>query len=223
MPNGARHILGAAIGLILTPVITAGLMLGTERLLRGFQTFRFTETDYRLGGLILAGVGLLLGLIVGSRMSPLTSLIPGLTFTAVGVLWVVAPRWIAEKTNNLPGTLENGYRYVGPYGIFLLLGVLLLVASLFPSRWAARDRQPAGSSYEYETANRPYSQSPSAGQPQQQPPGPGQRPAPYLPGSGAAPEYSAPSGSGHQLPSSGTEHEGGAGGWTQMYGSGGRS
>lgn len=202
MPNGARHILGAAIGLILTPVIAGGLMLGTERLLRGFATFRFDEPDYQLGGLILAGVGLLLGVLVGSRISPLASLLPGLVFSAAGVLWVVAPRWIAEQTTDLlPNELARGYQYVGPYGVLLFLGVLLLVSSLFPARWAARHPAPGGGYEQQEAPTLPYGQNPAAGQPQA---GAGQRPAPYLPGS--------------PTPASG----GDAGGWTQMYGSGGQ-
>lgn len=217
MPNGARHILGAAIGLILTPVIAAGLMFGSERLLRGFQTFRFAESDYRIGALVLGGTAVLLGLLVGSRISPLASLIPGLTFSTIGVLWALTPQWIVERGNDLlPRTLERGYMVIAPYGVLLVLGVLLLVASLFPTRWAPR--QPAGSGgSSYEASPLPYGQNPAAGQGQ---PGAGQRPAPYVPGS-PAPAYSPPPASGHQLPRSGSEHEGGAGGWTQMYGSGG--
>jgi hypothetical protein len=206
MPNGARHVLGAAIGLILTPVIAGGLMLGTERLLRGFATFRFDEPDYRLGGLILAGVGLVLGVLVGSRISPLASLIPGVVFSTAGVLWVVSPRWIAEQTRDLPNELARGYQYVGPYGVLLFLGVLLLVASLFPARWAVRHPAPGagGTGYEQEAPTLPYGQNPAAGQPQAVP---GRRPSPYVPGS----------------PPPGSPPEGGAGGWTQMYGSGGRN
>ena len=223
MPNGARHILGAAIGLILTPVTAAGLMFGTERLYRGLTAFQLDDSHYRMGGLVLAGTALLLGVLVGSRISPLASLIPGVAFSTIGVLWLLAPRWTADKTigrsaDLLPGVLARGYRDIGPSGPLLILGVLLLVASLFPARWAARQRAVVGggSPYENDAPTQPYGQGPQPGQQADA----GQRPGPYLPGS-SAPVFPPPAASGHHLPSSGSDLEGGAGGWTQMYGTGG--
>lgn len=202
MPNGARHAIGVVAGLVLTPVLAAGLMLGTDRFARTFTALRPGGPDRWVGGGVLLVVAVLLGVLAGSRTSPLASLIPGLVYAGTGGLWVIAPTFAGQHTaGRLPGTLDRGYTVIGPYGVLLLIGVLLLVASLSPSRWAPRPARRAGepAPQPHDGPVPPYGQS--EWQPQAPPPQrhPGQAP---VPAQRPSPEDSD---------------------WTQTYGSGGRA
>ncbi|NDU77519.1 hypothetical protein GWI34_33595 [Actinomadura sp. DSM 109109] len=141
MSNGARHGLGLVIGLVVTPVIALCLMYGTTRFTEYFRYF-FTRggEDRWLGAAVFLVAAVLVGLAAGSRVSPLASLVPGAVYTAIGLVWLASPRFAIEHSGrDLFGRrLYLGYTTLAPYGIFLLLGVALLVASLAPSRWKAR-------------------------------------------------------------------------------------
>jgi hypothetical protein len=145
MQNGARHAIGVLTGLVTTPVLAAGLLFGASRLTRVFTGLRLDGPDRWVGTGAILAVAVLLGVLAGSRMSPLASLIPGLVFGTAGALWVIDPR-LAMRTmgEKLPAGLDRGHLIAGPSGVLLLVGVFLLVASLSPSRWAARRPHPAG-------------------------------------------------------------------------------
>ncbi|MFA1551713.1 hypothetical protein [Actinomadura chokoriensis] len=177
MSNGARHGLGVVAGLVLTPVITLCLMYGVGRLriVYSFGIVRFQSyygKELWIGLAVIAVAAVLLGLLTGSRLSPVASLLAGAVYTAIGLIWLMWPRWAITHPDDdvLPRDLEAGYGMLGPVGVFFILGVLLLVASLAPSRWKART--PAGS-------------APSFGAPPPAPMGP-----PPMPG--AAPHMGAP-------------------------------
>jgi hypothetical protein len=182
MSNGARHWWGVLVGLILAPAIAAALAYGTWRTLSGGQQFGPTSTEYRIGLGSLALTAVVIGFAVASRLSPLASLIPGLTLAAVGGVWAASPTWATEHTaGKLPTSLDKldaGYRSIGATGVLLMIGVVLLIASLFPARWRARE-EPAPS-FEYESP-RPY----ESAQPMPMP-----EPLPYDP----APQYGRPMG-----------------------------
>lgn len=141
MSNGARHGLGVLIGLVVTPVIALCLMYSTTRFTEYFRYF-FTRggEDRWIGAAAVVVAAVLVGLAAGSRVSPLGSLVPGAVYTAIGLLWLAAPRFAIEHSGRdlLGHRLYLGYTTLAPYGVFLLLGVALLVASLAPSRWKAR-------------------------------------------------------------------------------------
>ncbi|MFI6323012.1 hypothetical protein ACIBG8_36155 [Nonomuraea sp. NPDC050556] len=185
MSNGARHALGVIAGLILTPVLAAGLSYGSSEVIITWQ--RTLATSW-IGIGVVAACGVLLALMAGSRLSPVASLIAGLAFTLVGVASPVAqtlrldwpvvpagmPRW-------LPSWLAMGYSTLMYSGIFLFLGVALLVASMFPSRW--RSRRPAPVPQQSYTPAEPYRQPDAFQQPAyHQQPDPFQPPPePYRP------------------------------------------
>lgn len=161
MSNGARHGLGAVVGLVLTPVIGALLVLGTDRLLRVWRLYRVETSDRWVAAALLALAAVLLGLLMGSRMSPLASLVPGAIFTLVNLPWLVAPRWAFRNVPDaLPGPYDGAFVNLCSLGILGILGGALLVASIPPSRW----RGPAAA------GSRP--------QPQYAPPPGGQWPPP---------------------------------------------
>ncbi|XRQ05721.1 hypothetical protein ACN3XK_55660 [Actinomadura welshii] len=191
MSSGARHGLGVLIGVVATPVVAACLMYGTTKLALFARTFRFEGTDKWVGAAVLIVAAVVIGLVAGSRLSPLASLVPGAVFSVLGLVWIVAPRWAFTNSGRdvLPRELENGYLYLGPFGIFLVLGVGLLVASLAPSRWKSLRAAPAYGSPPPAPMGPPPmhgSAPPMSGQqPPPAPPGPSQSPPPWQ----GAPQY----------------------------------
>jgi hypothetical protein len=191
MSNGARHGLGVLVGLVLTPLLGFLLLFGTERLSR-FLRFGLPEGSDKwlaLGALGVAAV--LIGLLAGSRLSPLAALIPGAAFGALGVLWIVAPRWMAENTARelSPEYLNRGYEILAGTGGFLVVGFVLIGSALPLSRWRATARRTAGTGSA--PADGPY--GPPPGPPRYERPGgqqeqPLPQPPPFAPpGQSASP------------------------------------
>ncbi|GAA1542591.1 hypothetical protein GCM10009678_26330 [Actinomadura kijaniata] len=136
MSNGARHGLGAVVGLIATPVLAGTLMLGLERAVRYARTFELMSLERTAGLALLVAAAALVGLLAGSRLSPLASLIPGAAFSLHGLAWLLSPTIMLDIFGDLlPGPLNRGYLLLEPQGVGTLLGVALLVASFPPSRW----------------------------------------------------------------------------------------
>ncbi|MEV4178996.1 hypothetical protein [Nonomuraea sp. NPDC049709] len=137
MSNGARHALGVVAGLLLPPLVLAGLWYGVGDLtLQAQQALRISWT----GAGAIAAAAIVLAFLAGSRLSPVASLLGGLGFTALGIapFLEIAFGVRLVSVDLLPGFLRNGYTTLGFSGLQLLLGVTLLVVSLFPSRWRAR-------------------------------------------------------------------------------------
>ncbi|WP_219462306.1 TMEM165/GDT1 family protein [Nonomuraea rhizosphaerae] len=137
MSNGARHALGVVAGLLLSPLIAVTLAYGVWLVSVSIRQFQVSW----LGLLICVAAGVLLALLVSSRLSPLASLIGGLLFTAFGLLPILETtgfRVLPESAYR--GEIGNGFLTLTYSGFLLVLGVLMLGASAFPSRW----RGPAG-------------------------------------------------------------------------------
>ncbi|TDD29712.1 hypothetical protein E1287_30455 [Actinomadura sp. KC06] len=242
MSNGARHGLGALIGLVVTPIIAACLMYGTTKLGQFARILAFHGSDRWVGAGVMLVAAVLIGLVAGSRTSPLASLIPGVAYTAVGLMWLLAPRWSFEHAGRdiLPDDLGRGYFTLAPFGIFLVLGVALVVASVAPSRWQARAGAGAAPRYGAPPPA-PMGPPPMHGappqhmgahhQPPQAPQAPGQSSPPWqgTPQYGQAPAASnppplppAPPASEPPKPSSGSgsrsDDDDEPGDWTRMYG-----
>lgn len=136
MSNGARHGLGAVAGLALTPVIAGLLMFGIDRLYRSLQVFRADAPGRWIGVAAIVFAAVLLGLLMGSRLSPVASLIPGVIFIAAGLPWLLAAEWTYRTLRDLvPGRHYIMYANLGSLGLWVLLGCALLAASAPASRW----------------------------------------------------------------------------------------
>ncbi|MFF0770199.1 hypothetical protein ACFYUK_15035 [Nonomuraea wenchangensis] len=129
MRNGVRHLLGAGAGLLATPLVAAGFAYGHVQL--------HSAPDW-LPLAAFAGAALLVGVLSGSRLSPLASLLPGLALTglAVAELAQLDLNWL-----RMPGEYLAGYERLVSFGA-PAAGCVLLAASVFPSRWRARPAAP---------------------------------------------------------------------------------
>ncbi|WP_157549946.1 hypothetical protein [Nonomuraea candida] len=136
MSNGARHALGVVAGLLLPPLVAAGLWYGTGDLtLQLQQSFRISWVAVG----VLAATAVVLAFLLGSRLSPVASLLGGLLLAAAGVMpfaELLGARPL--PLDLLPGVMRSGFTTVTASGLQAVLGVALVVASLFPSRWRGR-------------------------------------------------------------------------------------
>ncbi|MEV4111456.1 hypothetical protein [Nonomuraea sp. NPDC049695] len=140
MRNGVRHLLGAGAGLLATPLIAAGFIVGFERF---GGTARMT-VDWVVMA-VFVGTLILIGALAGSRVSPLASLLPGLAFT--GFIGAALVRIALGGDHRMgfdlvPSEFLEGYMSL-LYTWSLPTGCILLAASVFPSRWrSARKTDP---------------------------------------------------------------------------------
>ncbi|PSK97774.1 hypothetical protein CLV63_107167 [Murinocardiopsis flavida] len=132
MPNAARHIVGAAVGLIAFPLLVLGVTETMALHFRAITRFEFGAGGPLLWLLLLVVVGMLIGGLVGPRVSPLASLIPGVLL----VLFSAAASTVGE-TASLISDIYGGPNILTSTPALGVLGGLLIAASLFPSRWRA--------------------------------------------------------------------------------------
>ncbi|GLZ16103.1 hypothetical protein Acsp04_63380 [Actinomadura sp. NBRC 104425] len=177
MTGGARHGIGAGIGIVSTPVLFALLVFGTERLIYQYRyvvSFLYRDEFARPGTLLGALLLLLLAAgvaaLVATRVSPVASLIPGAVFTLHGLLWAVLPGRAIRMTSDLP-VLGRDYDLalgqIGSLGVTLLIGVVLVAGSVVPSRWRTapasgpgRQAQPHGPAFAAPARPAPYGAQP---------------------------------------------------------------
>jgi hypothetical protein len=151
MSNGARHAWGILVGVVLTAALGALLIYGTSRLQHGYL-IQLHKNDKWIGGGLLAGAAVVFGLMTASRLSPVGSLIGGLVLTAAGVVFFVSQKTTADLINRFPikgqrATLTS----LEGQGILLVIGVALLFATFFPSRW--RSQYEDEEEYDYDGTN----------------------------------------------------------------------
>ncbi|GLW65393.1 hypothetical protein Arub01_36370 [Actinomadura rubrobrunea] len=154
MTGGARHAIGALIGIVATPLMLVLLVFGGERLMTHLRYF--IPIYYRGGGLpggsgLLGGVLFLLlavgvAVLLANRVPPTASLIPGVVFTLLGLIWLGSPS-IAAHLRDLPFLgveFEITFMQFASLGFPLFMGVVLLAGSAFPSRWRSAPTAAAG-------------------------------------------------------------------------------
>lgn len=189
MSNGVRHALGAAVGLAAAPLILALLAFGIERQSRVHRLLLEGESPESWGGvgyLLLAA--LVLGLLLGSRVSPLASLLCGLILCAVNLPWLVMSRTLIQQVwDLLPREYQGSFNGLGGLGIPALLGGVLIVGSLPPSRWRSTASPRPAAPPQPPAWTPPGAPVGPGAAPAASPPGPGAPATPPGPGAPAAP------------------------------------
>ncbi|HEX4818191.1 MAG TPA: hypothetical protein VFV66_36080 [Nonomuraea sp.] len=148
MRNGVRHLLGAGTGLLTTPLLAAGLGYGAaagspraERI-AAWVPIPPAADWFRTSMFVAALV--VIGVLAGSRLSPLAALLPGLALTALGAALPVRLAMGGDHRlgfDLVPGAYLDAYAaLLGTWA--LPAGVVLLVAAAFPSRWRGRAQAP---------------------------------------------------------------------------------
>ncbi|MFI6599614.1 hypothetical protein ACIBHX_25460 [Nonomuraea sp. NPDC050536] len=139
MSNGVRHALGVVAGLLLTPLIVAGLTYGVGS--ASTEMARTLRPPW-LGFGLLALTAIALAFLLGSRISPIASLISGLVFSALGITPLIEMTGVRILPDDLLSSMVGiGLQTLDYSGLMLVLGVTMLTVSAFPSRW--RSSRPA--------------------------------------------------------------------------------
>ncbi|GAA2723211.1 hypothetical protein [Actinocorallia aurantiaca] len=179
MNNAARHVIGLVVGVLVLPALVLSLCYGIMEVSRSYREMASASPA---GVVAVVAAGALLGVVCGSRLSPLASLLPGLALLAYGVVWMIDPFVISRYAlDAMPETLGFGLLTMEGTGMFLVLGAALLVASVPPSRWRAMPKPPPVPYPQLPFSTPAQGQVPAQG-PQPPAEGPQAPPLPYQPG-----------------------------------------
>ena len=137
-----RHVGGLVLGIIAIPLVLYGTGWGYARTLHVVGGAPPTGASQILGYAALGGVGLLVGLILIPRLSPLATFLPA----AALLVWTGALFWNTQQAVGWAptGAAGSGMTSLLMSGLYGLLGVALLLPLLFPRRWRRRDDDDGG-------------------------------------------------------------------------------
>jgi hypothetical protein len=146
-----RHVLGFVIGVVVAAVILFGTGWASQDVVRGAVSGVAPVSNGRiLVGLgVMALAGLVLGLVLVGRISPLAAFVPSmvlLAWTVVYALDVTRAMNLAPVGPALQQDLAQAGRGMVSLlasGVFAMLGVALFIPVLMPSRWAAPPKNDA--------------------------------------------------------------------------------
>ncbi|MFF4776460.1 hypothetical protein ACFY05_26720 [Microtetraspora fusca] len=143
-----RHFFGLLVGALLAAVLLFGGGWAAQELVRGAVDNVTPSGDTRmlvaLG--MVAVVGLLLGLVLVRRTSPLAAFVPSmvlLAWTVVYALDVARAADLAPTASSLHAEVVQagkGMITLLSTGVYGALGVALFLPVLMPSRWASPPR-----------------------------------------------------------------------------------
>jgi hypothetical protein len=153
-----RHFLGLLLGV----VVAAGLLFGggwaTQRALGQAATPATANgAPLWIALAIMAGIGLILGLVVAGRVSPLAAFVPALILLAWTVVYALditrAMSLVPDEPTMHSVLLEagRGAQTLLNTGVLAMLGVLLFIPVLLPSRWAGRQDREDDDAFEETT------------------------------------------------------------------------
>ncbi|MDF5753912.1 hypothetical protein [Spongiactinospora sp. TRM90649] len=157
-----RHFLGLLLGVVVTAAILAGAGWAAERAMGQAATPATASGAplwIALG--IMAAVGLIVGLVVAGRVSPLATFVPSLVLLAWTVVYALDVTRAVSLIPDDPTMHElllragAGDRILLTTGVFALLGVLLFIPVLLPSRWVSEREPDEDEGYE-ESAEQGY-------------------------------------------------------------------
>jgi uncharacterized oligopeptide transporter (OPT) family protein len=151
-----RHIFGLLLGVVVAVSLLLGGGWASQEAVRGAAQNLDPAKDTRM--LIAIGVmaaaGLLLGLVLAGRVSPLAAFVPSLALLAWTVVYVLdvsrAAGLAPTDVSMQPELAEAGQGMLTllSTGVYGLLGIALFVPVLMPSRWAAPPRDEDQEEYE---------------------------------------------------------------------------
>ncbi|RNL82329.1 hypothetical protein [Halostreptopolyspora alba] len=137
-----RHLFGLLAGLLCAPLLWFGTAWAAAEVSGGVRSGDFTDGLAMPGVGALMAIGVLGGLLAGSRLSPLAALLAGAVPLGF-CLWPLLDLGSFETA--MPGWLDadSMFHPLGPaFPVVLPLGTLLLISALLPSRWRSTGAAP---------------------------------------------------------------------------------
>lgn len=148
-----RHLGGFLIGLVVTAALLGG---GGWAVQQAVGNAAATPPDSQKMWIALgamAAVGLVVGLVTAGRISPLATFVPSMVLLAWTVVYALdVNRALSlipaeQSVNQIVRDIGSGDKTLLTTGVFALLGVVLFIPVLMPSRWS-RQRDDLDEDYE---------------------------------------------------------------------------
>jgi ABC-type branched-subunit amino acid transport system permease subunit len=139
-----RHLGGLLIGLVVTAAVLGG---GGWAVQQAFGSAAANPPDNQKMWIALgamAAVGLVVGLVVAGRVSPLATFVPSMVLLAWTVIYALDVNRALSlipaepSVNQIIRDAGFGARTMLTTGVFALLGVAMFIPVLMPSRWSRR-------------------------------------------------------------------------------------
>ncbi|MBE3011047.1 hypothetical protein IL992_17890 [Microbispora sp. NEAU-D428] len=151
-----RHFFGLLLGVVVAAALLLGGGWASQEAVRGAAQSIDPAKDTRmliaLG--VMAVVGLLLGLVLVGRVSPLATFVPSMTLLAWTVVYLLDVSRAASLVPTGPSVQAEllqagrGMLTLLSTGVYGLLGVALFLPVLMPSRWARPEPDEEQEEYE---------------------------------------------------------------------------
>ncbi|WP_182902421.1 hypothetical protein [Microbispora sp. H10830] len=151
-----RHFFGLLLGVVVAAALLLGGGWASQEAVRGAAQSVDPAKDTRmliaLG--VMAVVGLLLGLVLVGRVSPLATFVPSMALLAWTVVYVLDVSRAASLVPTGPSVQAEllqagrGMLTLLSTGVYGLLGVALFLPVLMPSRWARPEPDEEQEEYE---------------------------------------------------------------------------
>jgi hypothetical protein len=143
-----RHVFGFLFGILVTLVLLLGTGWAAQGVVQrpagAVSLLDHTQVLVALG--VMAVVGLVLGLVLVARMSPLAVFVPSLVLLAWTVVYVLDVNRAMSLAPIAPGLQPDlvragqGMQAMLSSGIYLMIGIALFLPVLMPSRWTGPER-----------------------------------------------------------------------------------
>ncbi len=140
-----RHLGGLLLGLVVTAAVLAGGGWAVQQAMLAAQAAPTGGQQLWIALGSMAAVGLVVGLVVAGRVSPLATFTPSLVLLAWTVVYALDMNRALSLLPDEPSVHQlvreaaAGDRLLLTSGAFALLGVALFIPVLMPSRWARDD------------------------------------------------------------------------------------
>lgn len=137
-----RHFGGLLIGLVVTGALLLGGGWAVQQALASTTPPGGQKLWIALGSMAL--IGLVVGLVVAGRISPLATFVPSMVLLAWTVVYALDMNRALSlvptepSVNQLVRDAAFGDKTLLTTGVYALIGVAMFIPVLMPSRWARR-------------------------------------------------------------------------------------
>lgn len=139
-----RHFVGLLVGLVVTGVLLIGGGWAVQQALGGIGTTPVVGQKLWIALGVMGAIGLVLGLVVAGRISPLATFVPSMVLLAWTVVYALDMNRALSlvptepSVNQLVRDVATGDKTLLTSGVWALVGVALFIPVLMPSRWSRR-------------------------------------------------------------------------------------
>ncbi|WP_372470499.1 hypothetical protein [Nonomuraea aurantiaca] len=156
-----RHFAGLLIGVVVTAAVLGGGGWAVQQALSSASANPVVGQKMWIALGAMAAVGLVVGLVVAGRVSPMATFVPSMVLLAWTVVYSLDVNRALSlipaepSVNQIIRDVGTGDKTLLTTGVFALLGVAMFIPVLMPSRWSRRhedededyEESPQGSYY----------------------------------------------------------------------------